>query len=136
MSCSPARVQTLAFNYAVVQPNEADVKYSGGAVAQAVQQASAGSNSVPVLTAVQDGGALTGVALFIDQNQAAMQPPAATESWWFPYWGGGGGCWGGCGRGCAAFPPPLLPTLPCPCCAPAPVLCCIVIWALKGLLCQ
>lgn len=96
-------VQTLVFNYALVQPAEASVKYSGGAVSQAMQQSTAGSG-VPILTAVQDGGVLNGAALFIDQNQAAMQPPAATESWWFPFWGG---CWG-CGRGwgCAAFPSP------------------------------
>lgn len=82
--------QTLTFTYAVVAPGKTP-KYTSGAVATAAADSTNGVG-VPIAGQVQDGGVLGGVALFIDENQAALHPNAETKTWWYPWWGGG---WGG-----------------------------------------
>lgn len=85
-------VQALSFNYSVVQPQQGNVKFTGGAVAEVVADESA-NTGLPALTGVQEGASLMNVALFIDQNQGALHPAASTKDWWRP-WGGGGWGWG------------------------------------------
>ena len=97
------RLQAVSFRVTLLAPNEDALKTKAGVTNELLAERASGAGT-PLITAVMPGAAMSnGVALFIDQNRAALKANAATEHWWWfcgpwcgpPGWGGPGyGGWG------------------------------------------
>ncbi|BDA45795.1 hypothetical protein COCOBI_07-5820 [Coccomyxa sp. Obi] len=93
--------KTVTFNITVLETKQTALRTTKGVANELVAEALAGSDMLMPL--IEPGTVLTDVALFIDENKAALEPMAETKTWWW-WWGPGWGWgWGGCGWGCGWY---------------------------------
>lgn len=73
--------------YTVLPAQQSSLKFSGGAVGDAVAEAQS-NTGVPLLANIATRTKFNGAAIFIDSNQMSLQPKAETKTfWWWPSWG-------------------------------------------------